>query len=97
MSEDLEQLKRDYKAVSTPGNAPGVRDLYPYIVSQKGLTEKDIPERKYLLGDWLPVDSFGGSREARLLRGAAQAPPSAPRSAPRTGQRPLAREARSPG
>ena len=59
MSEDLAQLKRDYEAISTSGNTPGVRDLYPYIVSQKGLTEKDIPERKYLLGDWLPIDSFG--------------------------------------
>ena len=59
MSEDLEQLKRDYEAISTSGKMPEVRDLYPYIVSQKGLSEKDIPEREYLLGDWLPVDSFG--------------------------------------
>ena len=49
MSEDLEQLKRDYKAVSTPGKMPEVRDLYPYIVSQKGLSEKDIPERNICL------------------------------------------------
>ena len=49
MSEDLTQLKRDYEAISTSGNTPGVRDLYPYIVSQKGLTEKDIPEQNICL------------------------------------------------
>jgi hypothetical protein len=59
MTEDLEQLKRDYEAISTSGSKPEVRDLYKYIISQKELTEKDIAPREFLLGDWLPLDSFG--------------------------------------
>ena len=38
MSEDLEQLKRDYEIITRA--IAGVRDLYPYIVSQKYLLKK---------------------------------------------------------
>ena len=57
MSEDLEQLKRDYKLSQPRVMCPGLETYIP-ILSER-TTGKDIPERKYLLGDWLPVDSFG--------------------------------------
>ena len=36
-----------------------VRDLSPYIITQKELSKEDIPKRKFVLGEWMPEDSFG--------------------------------------
>jgi hypothetical protein len=35
------------------------RPLSEYIVTQAELSGQDIPPRKYLLGEWMPLDSFG--------------------------------------
>ena len=35
------------------------RDLSPYIITQAELSKEDIPKRKFVLGEWMPEDSFG--------------------------------------
>ena len=40
-------------------NREQFRDLYPYIITQKELSKEDIPKRKFVLGEWMPEDSFG--------------------------------------
>ncbi|MDA0332170.1 MAG: hypothetical protein O3C30_03270 [Proteobacteria bacterium] len=36
-----------------------IRDLSKYFVTQSQLQSEPIPKRKFLLGEWMPEDSFG--------------------------------------
>ena len=50
-----EELRR----LASENNPEPRRPLSDYIISQAELSEQDIPPRKYLLGKWMPLDSFG--------------------------------------
>lgn len=50
-----EELRR----LASEDNPEPRRPLSEYIVTQAELSEQDIPPRKYLLGKWMPLDSFG--------------------------------------
>ncbi len=50
-----EELRR----LASGNNPEPRRPLSDYIISQAELSEQDIPPRKYLLGKWMPLDSFG--------------------------------------
>ena len=41
------------------GSPQKVRDLSKYVVSFNDLAEMNIPVREFLLGEWMPKDSFG--------------------------------------
>jgi hypothetical protein len=50
-----EELRR----LASENNPEPRRPLSEYIVTQAELSGQDIPPRKYLLGEWMPLDSFG--------------------------------------
>ena len=50
-----EELRR----LASENNPKPRRPLSEYIISQAELSEQNIPPRKYLLGQWMPLDSFG--------------------------------------
>jgi len=50
-----EELRR----LASGNNPEPRRPLSEYIVTQAELSGQDIPPRKYMLGEWMPLDSFG--------------------------------------
>ena len=56
---DISKELKKFVASSEELNREQFRDLYPYIITQKELSKEDIPKRKFVLGEWMPEDSFG--------------------------------------
>ena len=56
---DVAQELRKIVASNDEINQRPVRSLIPYIITQKDLISQDIPPREYILGQWMPKDSFG--------------------------------------
>jgi hypothetical protein len=56
--DQLEEIRQ--MAVDTGSDdQQHIRDLSKYIVTQSQLQSEPIPKRKFLLGEWMPEDSFG--------------------------------------
>jgi len=49
----------ELRRLASEDNSEPRRPLSEYIISQAELSGQDIPPRKYLLGKWMPLDSFG--------------------------------------
>ena len=56
---DVAQELKKIVASNDEINQRPVRSLIPYIITQKDLISQDIPPREYILGQWMPKDSFG--------------------------------------
>jgi len=54
-----DHFENELRRLASEGNTEQRRPLSDYIISQAELSEQDIPPRKYLLGKWMPLDSFG--------------------------------------
>lgn len=49
----------ELRRLASEDNPEPRRPLSEYIITQAELSGQDIPPRKYLLGKWMPLDSFG--------------------------------------
>ena len=54
-AEELKKIVASSDAI----NQRTIRSLIPYIITQKDLISQDIPPREFVLGHWMPKDSFG--------------------------------------
>ena len=54
-TEELKKIVASNDAI----NQRPIRSLIPYIITQRDLMSQDIPPREYVLGEWMPKDSFG--------------------------------------
>ena len=54
-AEELKKIVASNDAI----NQRPIRSLIPYIITQRDLMSQDIPPREYVLGEWMPKDSFG--------------------------------------
>ena len=54
-----DHFDNEFRRLASENNPEPRRPLSDYIISQAELSEQDIPPRKFLLGRWMPLDSFG--------------------------------------
>ena len=54
-----DHFDNELRRLASESNPEPRRPLSDYIISQAELSGQDIPPRKFLLGKWMPLDSFG--------------------------------------